>query len=199
MSDIVVPAARPPRHRIDPKTQKKLARLSRRAHRFHQFAHHPLCGNYAGEVIRIGRNRFCRGCCYALLGGALGVPTGVAVDLGLGPSTTIAWVTTAIAAAIIVVTLLTRRRITKLVTRLAPACMMSVAMTCGVLGLGTSGFIAALAAAMIVGGLRLLYGKRGPDRTPCTTCPERELQPCSGFAPIVSRERAFQRAVRKMI
>lgn len=195
MSDLVVPAARLPRHRIDPKTQKKLARLSRRAHRFHQFAHHPLCGNYAGEVIRIGRNRFCRGCSYALLGGAAGALTGFA----LGPSTTIPIVTTLLAAAIIVATLWTRRRITKLVTRLAPAFLFTVAMTCGVLGLGTSGILAAFAAAMIVGGLRLLYGKRGPDRTPCTTCPERDLQPCSGFAPIVSRERAFQRAIRTLI
>lgn len=192
---IVVPAARPPRHRIDLKTQKQLARLSRRAHRFHQFAHHPLCGNYAGEVIRIRRNRFCRGCTYALLGGAAGGLTGLA----LGPSTTIPILTTALAAAIIVATLWTRRRVPKLVTRLAPAFLFTVAMTCGVLELGTSGLVAAFVAAMIVGGLRLLYGKRGPDRTPCTTCPERDLQPCSGFRPIVSRERAFQRTIRKLI
>lgn len=192
---IIVPAARPPRHRIDSKTQKQLARLSRRAHRFHQFAHHPLCGNYAGEVIRIGRNRFCRGCAYALLGGATGGLTGLA----LGASTTIPIVTTAVGAAIIVATLWTQRRITKLVTRLAPAFLFTVAMTCGAQGFGTSGLIAALAATMIVGGLRLLYGKRGPDRTPCTTCPERDLQPCSGFRPIVSRERAFQRTIRKLI
>lgn len=188
---IVVPAARPPRHRIDLATQKKLARLSRRAHRFHQFAHHPLCGNYAGEVIRIGRNRFCRGCSYALIGGATGGITG----LLLGPSTTIPIITTAIAAAIIVATLWTRRRVSKLVTRLAPAFLFTVAMTCGAL----ANILAALVAAMVVGGLRLLYGKRGPDRTPCTTCPERELQPCSGFAPIVSRERAFQRSIRKLL
>lgn len=192
---IVVPAARPPRHRIDLKTQKQLARLSRRAHRFHQFAHHPLCGNYAGEVIRIGRNRFCRGCSYALIGGATGGITGLVI----GSSTTIPIVTTALAAAIIVATLWTRRRVSKLVTRLAPTFLFTVAMTCGVLGFGNAGILVALAAAMVVGGLRLLYGKRGPDRTPCTTCPERELQPCSGFAPIVSRERAFQRSIRRMI
>ena len=53
--------------------------------------------------------------------------------------------------------------------------------------------------AAIVVGLRILYGKRGADRTPCTTCPERELSPCSGFAPIVSRERAVQRVARSIL
>lgn len=53
--------------------------------------------------------------------------------------------------------------------------------------------------AAIAVGLRILYGKRGADRTPCTTCPERELSPCSGFAPIVSRERAVQRVARSIL
>ena len=32
--------------------RRKIDRLSRAAHRFHRFAHHPLCERYAGEVIR---------------------------------------------------------------------------------------------------------------------------------------------------
>ena len=35
----------------------------------------------------------------------------------------------------------------------------------------------------------LLYRRKGPNRVPCTTCPERTLEVCSGFAPIVRRER----------
>jgi hypothetical protein len=34
---------------------KQLDRLSRRAHRFHRFAHHPLCGAYAAELVPLGR------------------------------------------------------------------------------------------------------------------------------------------------
>jgi MFS family permease len=52
---------------------KRLDRLARRAHRFHRFAHHPLCDRYRGELIAIGRkNRICRGCTLAVLGGVLG-------------------------------------------------------------------------------------------------------------------------------
>jgi hypothetical protein len=40
------------------------------------------------------------------------------------------------------------------------------------------------------------YRVRGPDRTPCERCPERTRAVCSGFAPIVRRERAVQRVAR---
>ncbi len=99
----------------------------------------------------------------------------------------------------IIATLYARRRFAKLVTRLVPAALFALAMTCGVLSFEPLGFAAALGAATIVGGLRLLYGKRGADRTPCTTCPERTWTPCSGFAPIVRREAAFQRAARALL
>jgi hypothetical protein len=195
VNELIVPAARPPRRTIDPRTQRALARLSRRAHRFHRFAHHPLCGTYAGEVVRIGKTRLCRGCTYAIAGGLAGGCTGLA----LGSSTTISIVATAVGTAFLLATLWSRRRIGKLATRLVPAALFALAITCGVLALRPTGIVAALVAAAIVGGLRVLYGKRGPDRSPCTTCPERTLQPCSGFAPIVSRERAFQRVVRTML
>ncbi len=188
-------ASRRPRRTIDRRTQRVLARLSRRAHHFHRFAHHPLCGNYAGEVIRIGKTRLCRGCSYAIAGGLAGGLAG----LVLGASTGIPVIATAAGAACLLATLWSRRRVTKLWTRLVPAALFALAITCGVLELHPVGITAALAAVAIVVGLRVLYGKRGPDRSPCTTCPERALQPCSGFAPIVSRERAFQRVVRTLI
>jgi hypothetical protein len=194
---IVIPAARPPLRSIDRKTRRAIDQLSRRAHRFHRFAHHPLCGNYAGEVLRIGRTRLCRGCSYAIVGGlaggvvALAVGTATAVPV-LAPVSSLAVATTLLAVSM-------RVRPTKLVTRFAPAVLVAFAITCGVRELGPFGIALALAAIAIVGGLRVLYGKRGPDRSPCTTCPERGLQPCSGFAPIVARERAFQRVVRKLI
>jgi hypothetical protein len=39
-----------------------------------------------------------------------------------------------------------------------------------------------------------IYRRRGPERTPCTHCPERHpVRVCSGFSEIVQRERAFRR------
>jgi hypothetical protein len=90
-------------------------------------------------------------------------------------------------------------RPTKLLTRLVPAALFTLAIVAGVLARSPLGLAAALAAATSVGGLRVLYGKRGADRTPCETCPERVLQPCSGFHAIVSRERAFQRVAAQLI
>ncbi len=46
----------------------------------------------------------------------------------------------------------------------------------------------------------LLYRKRGPNRGPCTQCPERLLSiPCSGLRPIVRRERAFRRLAQRWL
>jgi hypothetical protein len=194
---IVIPAARPPLRSIDRKTRRAMDQLSRRAHRFHRFAHHPLCGNYAGEVLRIGRTRLCRGCSYAIVGGLAGGVVAFAVGTATAVPVLAPVSSLAVATALLAVSM--RARPTKLVTRFAPAALVAFAITCGVRELGPFGIALALAAIAIVGGLRVLYGKRGPDRSPCTTCPERGLQPCSGFAPIVARERAFQRVVRKLI
>jgi len=180
------------RSRIPHKTQRVLARLSRRAHRFHQFAHHPLCGNYAGEVVRIGRTRLCRGCTYAIAGGLFGGACAIAQ-----PSLLAAVL--AIAAATVMLLVSAKRRSSKLATRFAPAGLFAYAIATGVLAWRPLGYAAAGLAVVVVGGLRLAYGKRGPNRTPCVTCPERTLQPCSGFAPIVLRERAFQRLARKYL
>src|SRR5258706_14473890 len=76
----LIPAARLPRRRIARGTAIKLDRLSRGAHRFHRFAHHPLCDRYAGEVVRFGRVRLCRGCTFAVIGGLAGGVVGLTVD-----------------------------------------------------------------------------------------------------------------------
>jgi hypothetical protein len=196
----IVPASRLPRRRIARGTARQLDRLSRGAHRFHRFAHHPLCDRYASEVVRIGRVRLCRGCTYAITGGLVGG----CVGLVAGASVPIASMSTIAGFAMLIATLYAKRRPSKLVTRLVPAALFALAMTCGVLSLAPLGFAAALGAAAIVVGLRVLYGKRGADRTPCTTCPERALlesvtASCSGFAPIIRREAAFQRAARALI
>jgi hypothetical protein len=188
-----VTAIPPPRMPRPPRTSKRvlreLDRLSRGAHRFHRYAHHPLCTRYAGEVVRIGKVRLCRGCTFAVAGGL----AGGCIGLAIGPSV-IASASTALGGAtLLLATLWLRRRFSKLVTRLAPAGLFALAITCGVLDGSLLGIACAIGSAVLVGGLRLLYGRRGADRTPCKTCPERELAPCSGFAPIVSRERAFQR------
>ena len=184
---LVVPAARLPRSRIDRATARYIDRLARRAPLFHRYAHHPLCGRYAGEVLRIGRTRLCRGCTFAVLGGVAG---GVA-GLVIGGSPLVAAAALVAGTALLVASLYLRPP--KLVTRFSPALLAALAMTSGVLATNLAGFAVAAASLAIVVLLRVLYGRRGPDRTPCTTCPERELEPCSGYAPIVSRERAFQR------
>jgi hypothetical protein len=172
---------------------RKLDRLSRAAHRFHQFAHHPLCERYAGEVVRIGRRtRLCRGCVYAAIGGSIGGVLGFAIA-----DARVAIVSTCV--AVIALSASLRWRPSKIVTRLVPALLLALAIVAGAASRTPLGVVAALAAAASTGGLRLLYGRRGADRSPCETCPERVLQPCSGFAAIISRERAFQRVAGQMI
>jgi hypothetical protein len=173
---------------------KKIDRLSRAAHRFHRFAHHPLCDRYAGEVIRIGpRARVCRGCAYAAIGGAIGAAFGFVATVP------VAFAATSVAVLVIVGTLYARRR-SKLVTRMLPAALVALAIVAGLAAHSSLGLVAALAAVASAGALRVLYGRRGADRSPCATCPERVLPvPCSGVQPIVSRERAFQRVAGQLL
>ncbi len=174
---------------------RRIDRLSVRAHRFHRFAHHPLCERYAGEVVRIGRVRLCRGCTFAIAGGVIGGGAGLAV----GGSVITGVAACALAIATLRATLYRRARIPKLVTRFVPAALFSLAITCGALATSLAGSAVAAFAAAAVIGLRVLYGRRGADRSPCTSCPERQLSPCSGFAPIVLRERAFQRVAARYL
>lgn len=181
------------RPRLSPGQARRIDRLSRRAHRFHRFAHHPLCGRYAGEVIRVGRRvRLCRGCTFAIAGGLAGGAAGLAI----GASTSVALAAMAAAVLLLVPTVVSKRRVPKLATRLAPAALFALALTTSLLAWQP---VVAATALSLVGGLRMLYGRRGGDRSPCETCPERTLSPCSGFAPIVAREQAFQRVVRRWL
>jgi hypothetical protein len=181
------------RPRPTPGQARRIDRLSRRAHRFHRHAHHPLCGRYAAEVIRVGRRvRLCRGCTLAVAGGLAGGAIGLVVTA----SASVALGALAVATLLLVPTVVSKRRLPKLVARLAPAALFALAITTSVLA--WQPLVTALAVAL-VGGMRVLYGRRGGDRTPCQTCPERELSPCSGFAPIVRREQAFQRVVRRLL
>ncbi|HEU4735084.1 MAG TPA: hypothetical protein VFT22_44640 [Kofleriaceae bacterium] len=181
------------RPRLAPGQARRIDRLSRRAHRFHRFAHHPMCNRYAGEVIRVGRRvRLCRGCTLAVAGGLAGGLAGLVI----GASTGAALGAIAAATLLLAPTVVSKRRMPKPVTRLAPAALFALAVTTSIRA--WQPLVGALAIAL-VGGLRVLYGRRGGDRTPCEACPERTMSPCSGFAPIVRREQAFQRVVRSIL
>jgi hypothetical protein len=174
---------------------RKIDLLSRRAHRFHRFAHHPLCGNYAGEVIRVGRVRLCRGCTYAVAGGLAGGIAGLAI----GGSLAVPAVAAASSTALLATTLWSKVRLPKLITRLGPAAGYALAITCATLTWSFLGLTIAAGVVVVVGLARLRYGRRGADRSPCTTCPERTLAPCSGMVAIVRREQAFQRVATAWI
>ena len=66
---------------IAPAVARRLDRLSRQVHAFHRFAHHPLCTEYAGEIVRIGRrahgHRICKGCAMVAIGLFVGAVIGV--------------------------------------------------------------------------------------------------------------------------
>ena len=172
----------PVRPRIPAATARRIDRLSRGAHAFHRFAHHPLCGRYASEVIAVGRKtRVCRGCTAALSGIGLGLFLGLVLRpvparfllLGVVVSLPLTFV----------------RAGPKVLRRSAPALALGCLATAG--SWLTLGLSVALTFALLFG-----YRQRGPNRRPCETCPERSLEVCSGFRPLVTRERALQRRVR---
>src|SRR5262249_2354477 len=143
--------------------------------RFHRYAHHPLCGRYAGELIRIGKLRLCRGCTLAMAGALVGGVVGAVV----GGSPVLGLVALIVATAALVPTGISKRRMPKLASRFAPAGLFALAFATSALA---GQLIIAAATLAIAVGLWLLYRRRGGDRTPCVSCPERELSPCSGFA-----------------
>ncbi len=181
---------------LPPGLARRIDRLARRAHAFHRFAHHPLCGAYSGEVIQIGRRmRLCLGCSLAtagaLLGAAAGLVSPASLELaGLSLATLIA--SGALA--------LSRRRLPKILTRALP---MAGASACLVLGTRERSLAALALSTVAVAVVSLaiaLYRRRGPDRAPCSSCPERTLpKACSGLRPIARRERAFQRLSARWI
>jgi len=166
------PIPRPLARRID--------RLARRAHAFHRYAHHPLCEPYRDEVIRVGRRtRLCKGCVFL----AAGLLAGSAFGAVSRPP--LAWGLGGLLLALGLGTLSLRIRLFKLVGRFLPGAGLGLALW--------AGWPAALASFLTVASLGLFYRRRGVERSRCNTCHERERNPCSGFALIVRRERAFQR------
>ena len=84
----------------------------------------------------------------------------------------------------------------KWLTRFGPMAALAFAAAGGLLALDAAGAAAASSALACMLAVTAAYRRRGPDRSPCTTCPERGRSACSGFAPILRRERALQRATR---
>ena len=183
---------------------RRLDRLSRAAHAFHRFAHHPLCGRYASEVFRIGRRtRVCRGCTLTLAGGLLGAVAGAALG---GPAAS--WFITMLAGGLAAMSLsrpsnpgAPLARPPKLTTRLAPAFGLAFAVANAVRHPTISSSLACGAFAGLCGVVLLvLYRRRGPDRSACPGCAERGgPKTCSGFKPIVLRERAVMRRAGALI
>jgi hypothetical protein len=171
---------------------RRIDRLARGAHAFHRFAHHPLCDEYAGEVLRVGRRvRLCRGCALAAVGGLAGAAAG----LVLAPDPLLAASGLLTAVALASPPMSRRARGSgKLVVRFLPAAFGAFAIAAGLRAGGAAGVLLALAGLAASWVFVALYRRRGPDRSPCAGCPERlAAEPCRGLAPIVRRERAFQR------
>lgn len=190
-------------------TRRRIAKLQRHAHAFHRYAHHPLCGAYASEVIRVGtKTRLCRGCTLAYGGLVLGVAAGLTLPV---PAWTVA-LTLPLAMAIA----LTRKRLPKLATRAIPAFLLSTTVLRTLQELSSRtlqerswwrpGMFQEpswlVLGGLVVGGCvtLMLYRRRGPERSPCVGCPERGCdRVCSGFAPIDRAERAFVRLAHRLI
>lgn len=194
--------------RIGRPLARRIDRLARSAHAFHRFAHHPLCERYEGEVLRIGRRtRVCRGCAYALLGSGvgalagviLGTPLAALVSLILGASLG-AWSLDLARLSRSSVPVTSAGRKSKLATRFVPAFAAAFALFGAIrsaspesLGIG----VVVSASALV---LVTIYRRRGPNRTPCASCPERNAPTtCSGLLPIVRREKAVMRKSGAMI
>ena len=94
-------------------------------------------------------------------------------------------------------------RLSKLIARFLPATCASAGLTLAIraacAGDRPSLFVGSLGTLLVAGGL-LVYRKRGPDRRACENCPERlSTKACSGLAPMLRRERAFQRLSQRWI
>lgn len=191
------PIAPPARPRIDKGLARRLDRLAFRAHAFHRWAHHPLCREYEGEVFRLGRRfRLCRGCTLAAIGGLLGVA------LGLGSPVLPNRAIGALAGLGLLSGLLAlgRRRRPKGLTRGLPAALLAFLLAQALRGGGTVRWGAAALAVAAGTAVTLAYRRRGPDRTPCATCPEAPASgACRGFRAIHTRERAFGRLASRWL
>ena len=176
-------------------TARLVDRLARRAHAFHRFAHHPLCDRYAAELIPLGRRaRLCRGCACAAAGTLLGALSALA----LRPNAHALFAYGALSVIAFVASL--RLRLPKSIGRGLPATLASCAGLGGLLGTQLAPRLLALSLLALGGVFLWLYRRRGPNRSPCETCPERSgPRVCSGLRPIVQRERAFRRLAQRYI
>jgi len=179
---------------MSPENARAIDRLARGAHAFHRYAHHPLCAEYAGETIALGRRvRICRGCAFSVAGALAGALAGASIAPPLLPAALALALGAACAHR-------GARGLGKLATR---------GLAAGLLAFGTAGGFrdASLAGAAVgilglaaIGSWIASYRRRGPDRSACVACPERTAPvPCRGLAPIVRRERAFQRLAGRLI
>jgi hypothetical protein len=165
---------------------RRIDRLARRAHVFHRFAHHPLCDSYRSEVFRVGRRlRLCKGCTLLAGGFLLGAVLGGAWR----PSPLAGAAGWAVALALGLWSL--RRRLPKLLGRWVPGACLGLALWAG-------WPCALLSLATIALGYSL-YRRRGAEHSRCEPCHERDRRPCSGFAVIMRRERAFGRKAQSWI
>jgi hypothetical protein len=187
---------------------RRIDRLARAAHAFHRLAHHPLCERYEDEVLRIGRRtRVCRGCAFALLGGVFGAATAVfsgapfaalaSLLLGIGLA---GWSLRTPRPPRSTERVGLPRRGFKTGTRFVPAFAVAFALFSAIHSPSKRSLAIGVVASASVLVLVTLYRRRGPNRTPCISCPER-LGPtaCSGFRPIVRREKAVMRMTGALI
>ena len=189
---------------LAPSLARRLDRLALRAHAFHRFAHHPLCDRYAGELVRIGtRRRLCRGCSAAWLGAL----SGVLLAVVLAPPWLWAAHAALLGAAMLTGMRVRRlgvgrrpRRASKLWTRALPSFGLCFGFVACLLAREPRALAVALAIGVAIVLVYVAYRFRAPDRTPCTSCPERSASvPCSGFRDIVRAERAFMRRAQQLL
>jgi hypothetical protein len=172
----------------------RLDRLSRHAHRFHRFAHHPMCAEYAGEVIRFGRRtRVCRGCSLVLAGALSGGMLALVLPLPLILASLVLMISIWVLAYVTFARRWRMARPSKVVARFLPALGIGYALGGALLG-GGMGPALFFSSCLLLLWLVAVYRRRGPDRSPCVSCPERwQAAACRGVSPIVRRERAFRR------
>jgi hypothetical protein len=184
---------------------RRIDRLAKRAHAFHRFAHHPLCDQYAGELIALrGRSRMCRGCASALAGGLIGVSAALWVRL---PAFALGSLCVVVLCALLIAqaTPFTRwpagkARPAKLWTRGAPMFLLAASVTTCLRTASLAHWSAAAGLLVLSRIVLARYRRRGPDRSPCSVCPERlHPAPCSGFRSIVRAERAFVRRSERLL
>lgn len=180
---------------IAPALARRIDRLSRQAHRPHRYAHHPLCGAYAGEIVRVGKMKLCRGCTATAAGLAAGVVTGAALSSIATTGSPSSSGTAAFAFLSLLLisfaALAEWRR--KFLKRFLPAAVFSGVLLYAALHPALPLLVAASVTVIAAVSWSASYRRRGPDRSACRACPHRNEVCCPGFAPIVRRERAFSR------